>query len=338
MTNIAFCLVLCAAAAGCSRSDSLSDGRADVKITFSPGYMSSDDPNALEAEGINTLRIIVWNAEKGNVRNIYRNINAQTRPSLSEGINIYDLPTGQTVFYAIINEESIGKEYTDEYIAQELASSGGGIEDLLITDAGNIYFPQPAASVGEHGLPMSGKLETNLTENCAVSIPVTRAVAKLNLIISNGTADQIVVTNITYGDTETDTGFSSDRAWLFEGHAGIPDESRYRLLDFGSGNDLRFVIPSSTDATHVSYIYPTGNIPENAYKLRIKTEGNAGYYGPESMKGEAGDIGTIGRNEQLNIYAYISSESTVKIEFEVSSWEDRTINVPEFYNKGGKQL
>ena len=334
MINTIACLALCAAAAGCSRSERLSDGRADVKIMLDPGYMSADDPNALEEEGINTLRIVVYKGDSGIIRNYKYEYDDNTRPLLSQGIGIYDLPTGPIGFFVIINEESIGKEYTNEAILSELATS----EKLLIQNVkgGAEYFPMalPDIEGSGNGLPMSGYTDIELVENCSVYIPVKRAVAKLNLTISNATSSEIVVNKIIYGygnneQATGDPGFISDRCWLFESYnQDMPDGTQYASLIFGANENLGIRIPPSSDAMHVCYIYPC-NSDVDSYRLGIETEGET--YLPSRFDSNSGTpINHIARNTQVNIFASISSESTIKINFEVTPWTAKSVAVPDF--------
>ena len=185
-----------------------------------------------------------------------------------------------------------------------------------------------------NGLPMSGYTDIELVENCSVYIPVKRAVAKLNLTISNATSSEIVVNKIIYGygnneQATGDPGFISDRCWLFESYnQDMPDGTQYASLIFGANENLGIRIPPSSDAMHVCYIYPC-NSDVDSYRLGIETEGET--YLPSRFDSNSGTpINHIARNTQVNIFASISSESTIKINFEVTPWTAKSVAVPDF--------
>lgn len=344
--------VLCVAAlwGGCQRGGG-EEGTAEVTLRFATRADGTDgtDPNALPNEGIKTLRVILYKAGEGGTYSFYDSyhqiVDATTDGKVLEtSMRIYDVPLGTYRFYVIANEESIGKEYsTKSAVEDDLVTVSDGERKLLIKDDGSVpetqgescfYFPQKAKDIENHGLPMARMLENVKVEKGMepVSVTLERAVAKLNVIVQNATANEMVVQQIMFGK------FAANRAYLFRRtKLDIPGEVEYAEMLFGDPNKggyLGETIQAFDEASFVFYVYPSsanvgGTDSQTAYTIGLNTAKNE--YPMQPFVNQNGSVlNLMTRNVQYNISVRISAEAQITVNWESTTWEDAQVNVPEF--------
>lgn len=328
--------VLCVAAlwGGCQRGGG-EEGTAEVTLRFATRADGTDgtDPNALPNEGIKTLRVIVWDENSNAVfRNEKRNYSNEGQPLLEKEVKIYDLPLGTYTFYLIANEESLGKEYTNENLVFEEVN---GVKKLLVRDEDNNFFPRLEDRISVDGLPMAGKSEEiEITKDSHVlEVTLERAVAKVKVNITNLTGKEIVVNKLAFGS------FIADRLYLFRTVSlDIPEDAQYGSFIIGEEEPLNLSVPANGGSKEVVwYTYPSfawspDSNPDNSpYTLGISTAGNNEGYPPTHFVGaNERPLNSLQRNVQLNINVSISAEAQLQIKFEVTHWNEETVTVPPF--------
>lgn len=326
--------VLCVAAlwGGCQRGGG-EEGTAEVTLRFATRADGTDgtDPNALPNEGIKTLRVIVWDENSNAVFcNEKQNYSNEGQPLLEKEVKIYDLPLGTYTFYLIANEESLGKEYTNENLVFEEVN---GVKKLLVVDGDNTFFPRLEDEISANGLPMAGKSEEiEITKDShALEVTLERAVAKVKVNITNLTGKEIVVNKLAYGS------FIADRLYLFRTLSlDIPEDAQYSSFIIGEKEPLNLAIPANGDSREVVwYTYPSFawrlENPDSPYTLGISTAGNnEGYPATQFVGANGQPLNSLQRNVQLNINVSISAEAQLQIKFEVTHWNEETVTVPPF--------
>lgn len=347
--------VLCVAAlwGGCQRDGGGTDATAEVTLRFSTradgdGTGTATDPNALPNEGIKTLRVILYKAgEDGSYSfygSFYKTVDAAENGKVLEtSMRIYDVPLGNYRFYVIANEESIGQKYDTQDAIEEDLMSVGNEQKLLIKDDGSVpetngesyfYFPQKADGITKHGLPMARIVQhVEVAKGMEpVSVTLERAVAKLNVIVQNATADAMTVQQIKFGK------FAANRAYLFRRtKLDIPGEVEYAEMLFGDPNKggyLGETIQAFDEASFVFYVYPSsanvgGTDSQTAYTIGLNTAKNE--YPMQPFVNQNGSVlNLMTRNVQYNISVRISAEAQITVNWESTTWEDAQVNVPEF--------
>lgn len=340
--------VLCVAAlwGGCQRGGG-EEGTAEVTLRFATRADGTDgtDPNALPNEGIKTLRIVLYHEDGTFYRSEWRSVNSGGDGAvLATSVRIYDVPLGTYRFYVIANEESIGKEYsTKSAVEDDLVTVSDGERKLLIKDDGSVpetqgescfYFPQKAKDIENHGLPMARMLENVKVEKGMepVSVTLERAVAKLNVIVQNATANEMVVQQIMFGK------FAANLAYLFRRvELDIPDEVDYAEMLFGDpdkGGYLNKTIVAFGEESFVFYVYPSsanvgGSSSQTAYTIGLVTAANE--YPKQPFVNASGNVLTLmTRNMQYNITVRVSAEANITVNWKSTTWDNAPVNVPEF--------
>ena len=307
---------------------------ADVTLRLDFGQDKLDvsratDANASEHEGIKTLRVFVVDRNGDIVYNKKLvDLKGTDTPLLQEsGIMLEDIPVGPSEIYAVANEESLGIECTDEWMAEHyvpVVINEVTRNKLLFVDEQTPHkFPKTYNEIADCGLPITGFVQNVevMPQMEAVTISMRRAVVKLNLVVENGLETPMTLEKVNYG------AFAPDRVYLF---------SRY-MLDVPSGtinspmvyNNLGINLPAGGESEpFVVYIYPTfayrPGMTNSPYTLSITAGGTT--YNPLRFT----TANSFGRNTQVNIRARITAPANVTLDFEVLPWEPYSVDVPDF--------
>lgn len=325
---LAACL-LSATFAGCTREadEAVTDEhtatiRLDIPMLEATTRITT--PTKEQESKINTLRVII---ESEGATTINR---AFIADDLTGGsITIDNVPVGQVEMYVIANEESLGKDYSD------LANLQADIEPetgkVHIHDDERAYFPKrgSATEFPATGLPMEWM--GNLTIEPPTDTPqefevnLVRAVAKLNILMSNALTESITIDQMSFGK------FFGNCLYLFAVQdLDVPDDTEYDSKEY---TGLSIEIAGGETAQLTLYIYPSfaWKSPQEVSPYTIGFHTKAGKeYIPQSFVGSYGALNSIARNTQVNIHATLSAPANVQISFEVVPWAEKSVEVPPF--------
>lgn len=325
---LAACL-LSATFAGCTREadEAVTDEhtatiRLDIPMLEATTRITT--PTKEQESKINTLRVIIESEGATTINQAF------TADDLTGGsITIDNVPVGQVEMYVIANEESLGKNYSD------LANLQADIEPetgkVHIHDDERAYFPKrgSATEFPATGLPMEWM--GNLTIEPPTDTPqefevnLVRAVAKLNILMSNALTESITIDQMSFGK------FFGNCLYLFaEQDLDVPDDTEYDSKEY---TGLSIEIAGGETAQLTLYIYPSfaWKSPQEVSPYTIGFHTKAGKeYIPQSFVGSYGALNSIARNTQVNIHATLSAPANVQISFEVVPWAEKSVEVPPF--------
>lgn len=216
--------VLIMLAASCSTDDSSTGNvpgsdKVNVKICLATGGSASrsannltaawDDKNAVAGEMMRNCFVVI--TQNGIIRNIITSEDYPTEQSYVGTLSAR-IDKGETTFYSFANlrPQDIGLDPDIDYSASPTPLPDN-FDDKLYTAFGNAKdiedFP--------NGIPMSNKQTVTITERTQeVDLEVIRMVAKVKLLISNDTSDDITVRSISLSDI---TANEEDNIYLLPG-------------------------------------------------------------------------------------------------------------------------
>lgn len=304
--------------------------KTDVVLKLSDTRANGTDPNALAEEGIQKLRVFAVQGEEGQGKIIFNEVydfSADTDPLLEKTFRLYDIPEGMTRFYVIANEEI---EFTTQKISEMWVSADPNSHKLEFVDEQRTYLPKQLkgqATVEDNelvALPISGKATVDVKKGMdPITIPVVRAAVKIKVSVSNMVGTDITLQQVHFGN------FFSDRVYIFnETNLDVPDDAKYAGATFAVKDRL---IATGTSEEFIFYAYPTfayQSGTDNPFRIGFTTAG--GSYPLQVFVKNGQGINSIARNTQLNINATITKEAQVILNFEVTDWESKTVDVPSF--------
>lgn len=286
--------------------------------------------NEQETE-IKTLRVIISNSD-----NAYINQEFTAEEVKAGNLTIDNVPVGEVQMYVIANEAALGKDYSDynNWKQDVIDVPGHTHRKVLVMDTNREHFPKrgSTAEFPTNGLPMSWE---NLALTIAppasdgtpqeVKVELMRAVAKLNIIMTNTLSNDIVINQMRFGS------FFSDRLYLFREDAlSVPDGTGYAKKDY---DGVSITVPKEGGSAQLAlYVYPSAAAVEgqaNPYTIGFHTQAGFNYDEKPFLRNGL-PLNGIARNTQVNIYATLSSEANITVKFEVQEWKTETINVPPF--------
>lgn len=324
---LAACL-LSATFAGCTREadEAVTDEhtatiRLDIPMLEATTRITT--PTKEQESKINTLRVIIESEGATTINQAF------TADDLTGGsITIDNVPVGQVEMYVIANEASLGKDYSNLKMLQADVDQTSG--KVHIEDVERTHFPKRGSAFPPNGLPMSW-MNQNLTIEPPtdtpqpVTVKLVRAVAKLNILMSNALTDAITIDQMSFGP------FFGNCLYLFaEQDLDVPDDTGYDSKQY---TGLSIEIPGGETAQLTLYIYPsfawTDPGAVSPYTIGFHTEAGKEYL-PQSFVDKNGAINSIARNTQVNIHATLSTPANVEISFEVVPWAEKNVEVPPF--------
>lgn len=286
--------------------------------------------NEQETE-IKTLRVIISNSDNAYINKAF------TEAELSTGtLTIDNVPVGEVQMYVIANEAALGKDYSDYNVwkGDVIEVPGHDHPKVLVTDTNRAYFPKrgSTAEFPTNGLPMSWEnlaltIDPPASDGTPqeVEVELMRAVAKLNIIMTNTLSNDIVIDQMGFGP------FFSDRLYLFREDAlSVPEGTGYVEKDY---KDVSITIGKEGGSAQLAlYVYPSAAAVEgqaNPYTIGFHTQASFTYNKLPFLRNGL-PLNGIARNTQVNIYATLSSQANITVEFEVQEWKTATIEVPPF--------
>ena len=300
-----------------------SDETATVNLVFDTRADNDGDgldDDALPGEGIKTLRVIIVDTDNNRVDvNELRDFSDETpQPVLQKTLTIMGLPVGNKDFYVIANEASVGLSGLDTprpgYSFDEAEKSA--LLSTLIKDGQRTYFPSTDTEIEEKGLPIAGTVSAEITgaEDQTIEIPITRAVAKMELTLTNNTGKAFALNQIAFGE------FFADETRLFPGQATLT--SGYEVASF-TPNAILAANGDGQTQTFTYYFYESA-AGEGAYTIALN--GGSDYAAAPIMVDNK-PLTSINRNTQLKVTGTIESTETevrLSLKVVVMPWDEVT--------------
>lgn len=283
-----------------------SDETATVNLVFDTRADNDGDgldDDALPGEGIKTLRVIIVDTDNNCVDvNELRDFSGETpQPVLQKTLTIMGLPVGNKDFYVIANEASVG------LIGLDTPGPGDSFNEAeksallstLINDEQRTYFPSTDTGIEAGGLPIAGTVSAEITgaEDQTIEIPITRAVAKMELTLTNATGGDFELNQVVLGS------FFANSTYLFpqETALTLPGEVAYEGHTFQTNETLS----DGASQTFHFYFYES-NAGEGAYTIALND--GADYTAAPIMLDEDTPLASVARNTQLKVTGTIESK------------------------------
>ncbi|MBS6470278.1 MAG: FimB/Mfa2 family fimbrial subunit [Bacteroides sp.] len=331
---IAACLLAVAATSCTDDSSPLPQGGTTtirLNIPMLEAATRITTPTEEQETEIKTLRVIISNSDNAYINQAF------TADEVKAGNLVIDnVPVGEVQMYVIANEAALGKDYSDynNWKQDVIEVPGHTHRKVLVTDPYREHFPKrgSTAEFPQEGLPMSWE---NLALTIAppasdgtpqeVKVELMRAVAKLNILMSNALTESITIDQMSFGK------FFGNCLYLFaEQDLDVPDDTEYDSKEY---TGLSIEIAGGETAQLTLYIYPSfaWKSPQEVSPYTIGFHTKAGKeYIPQSFVGSYGALNSIARNTQVNIHATLSAPANVQISFEVVPWAEKSVEVPPF--------
>lgn len=331
---IAACLLAVAATSCTDDSSPLPQGGTTtirLNIPMLEAATRITTPTEEQETEIKTLRVIISNSDNAYINQAF------TADEVKAGNLVIDnVPVGEVQMYVIANEAALGKDYSDynNWKQDVIEVPGHTHRKVLVTDPYREHFPKrgSTAEFPQEGLHMSWE---NLALTIAppasdgtpqeVKVELMRAVAKLNILMSNALTESITIDQMSFGK------FFGNCLYLFaEQDLDVPDDTEYDSKEY---TGLSIEIAGGETAQLTLYIYPSfaWKSPQEVSPYTIGFHTKAGKeYIPQSFVGSYGALNSIARNTQVNIHATLSAPANVQISFEVVPWAEKSVEVPPF--------
>lgn len=315
----------------CMKDDlSKADSEDTATVTLHINDSRSGGTSPVEAgEGIKTLRVIVLDADNKVEFNYKQSFGNETDPQTEKTVTFLGMTTGAKKFYVVANEESLDLTDADYPAKGTTVTNPNDLLNKVITDTERSHFPK--LKKGEvTSLPITGYQEEDITADTKnLTIETYHAVAKIVFKVENTSSSDITLTGFSLGQ------FFADQTYLFPSATGQLENVSYGT--FGRDN-VRGTFVTGADATEyfTCYLYETAEDKKADFKVTLFTD-NQDLELPEATinLNEATDY-VVKRNTVINIVATISKEATVTtpvkvtLNWQVSSWNPVTNNVPSF--------
>lgn len=186
----------------------------------------------------------------------------------------------------------------------------------MIEDDG--YFPKDADGIAGNGLPMagvSGEVRVN-SKSVSTTIPLYRAVAKLDITLTNETGTSLTVNEINFG------AFGADRAFLFkqEGEGNdVSSEATYKTFNFPN---LNTTIADGEEENFVFYVYPSNASSNYTIGLDAMLGKNPKTYDPVPLlDADGSELTEMPRNMLYEINAVVDVDAIRFRDITVDKWE-----------------
>lgn len=305
--SLLLALVFAAGLSSCIKedyADSTKNDKATVSLVFdtrAPG-VDGQTVQAGPNEGIKTLRVIIVDSESStvNVNKLY-DYSAEPGPVETKTLTIMNLPVGQKDFYVIANEGSVEMNGIDLNTWQEKGTFDDSDKNELLQAVIASGFPK--TEIAELGLPIAGVKSENITgtEDQVIEIPITRAVAKMELTLTNNTGAPFQLDQVAMGS------FFPDMTYLFPGKA-LPGGVAYADHIFKTNATL------AEDATETfCFYFYESNAGENAYTIQLNDGSEYGatpiLVEPEEEGGQETPLTSVERNTCVRVKGTIESKA-----------------------------
>lgn len=307
--SLLLALVFAAGLSSCIKedyADSTKNDKATVSLVFdtrAPG-VDGQTVQAGPNEGIKTLRVIIVDSGSStvNVNKLY-DYSAEAGPVEVKTLTIMNLPVGQKDFYVIANEGSVEMNGIDLDTWQEKGTFDDSDKNELLQAVIASGFPKTDAEIVKLGLPIAGWQSENITgtEDQVIEIPITRAVAKMELTLTNNTGASFQLDQVVMGS------FFPNMTYLFP-DKGLPEVVTYANHTF----DTNATLEEGATETFCFYFYES-YAGADAYTIQLN---NGSEYGatpilvePEEEGGQATPLTSVERNTCVRVKGTIESKA-----------------------------
>lgn len=305
--SLLLALVFAAGLSSCIKedyADSTKNDKATVSLVFdtrAPG-VDGQTVQAGPNEGIKTLRVIIVDSKSStvNVNKLY-DYSAEAGPVEVKTLTIMNLPVGQKDFYVIANEGSVEMNDIDLDAWQEKGTFDDSDKNELLQAVISSGFPK--TEIAELGLPIAGWQSENITgtEDQVIEIPITRAVAKMELTLTNNTGAPFQLDQVAMGS------FFPNMTYLFPGKT-LSEGVTYAAHTFETNATLE----EGATETFCFYFYES-NAGENAYTIQLNDGSEYGatpiLVEPEEEGGQATPLTSVERNTCVRVKGTIESKA-----------------------------
>lgn len=292
----------------------------------------------VEESAIHTLRVVIYSLRENNnattINRFYTEDELAKAQQSSTGnyvLTIGNVPLGTAQICVVVNEASIGQDYTDILTMQNQAVETGDYSKVLITDPNYAFFPKRGTELlaenPKKGLPMSwmGK-NHEITGGDQISVELKRCVAKLRMAVKNNFTADIRVDEISFGQ------FFGNSFYLFkEAELDVPPEQIYKEQVYT--DEVAYTIRPGESKVLICYLYPsfawTSGTTASPYTIGFKTQ-HGDYPQMAFLHMDGTRFNSIPRNKQVNIGVTLSGKTHIEVDFEVVDWADVDITVPDF--------
>ncbi len=305
--SLLLALVFAAGLSSCIKedyADSTKNDKATVSLVFdtrAPGVDGQTVQAGLN-EGIKTLRVIIVDSKSSTVNvNKFYDYSAEAGPVEVKTLTIMNLPVGQKDFYVIANEGSVGMNDIDLDAWQEKGTFDDSDKNELLQAVISSGFPK--TEIAELGLPIAGVKSENITgtEDQVIEIPITRAVAKMELTLTNNTGAPFRLDQVAMGS------FFPNMTYLFPGKA-LPEGVAYADYTF----ETNATLAKDATETFCFYFYES-NAGENAYTIQLNDGSEYGatpiLVEPEEEGEQATPLTSVERNTCVRVKGTIESKA-----------------------------
>lgn len=305
--SLLLALVFAAGLSSCIKedyADSTKNDKATVSLVFdtrAPGVDGQTVQAGLN-EGIKTLRVIIVDSKSSTVNvNKFYDYSAEPGPVETKTLTIMNLPVGQKDFYVIANERSVGMNDIDLDAWQEKGTFDDSDKNELLQAVISSGFPK--TEIAELGLPIAGVKSENITdtEDQVIEIPITRAVAKMELTLTNNTGALFQLEQVAMGS------FFPNKTYLFPGKT-LSEGVTYVDHTFETNATLE----EGATKTFCFYFYES-HAGENAYTIQLNDGSEYGatpiLVEPEEEGGQPTPLTSVERNTCVRVKGTIESKA-----------------------------
>lgn len=336
-----FCII--AGMVSCTQSKNLplsdEEGKQTGTAILSVATRSTMAGYSSTEEHIKTLRVIAVTSTRTIIANYYEDFfidpTASGTVTKVTNIEIENIPFGETTFYVIANEASVGLDLSGLAKGEELPPVNEW-EQMVIANHkeevdGSIttFFPRLRRDIGDKGLPITGIHTENVNADTQdITIEITRAVAKVTFSFNNYAGADIPIASLGLGQ------FIADHTYLFpqestDGTISIPQENTYTDHIFVAASEQGATIEQgNNEELLVYYFFETNNTSTpSPYTMGIETVASGIFMPPQEFIADQ----LIPRNTQVDVVANIYwHDETTKIEWEVIPFTEENVDVPPF--------
>lgn len=254
---------------------------------------SWDDPNAVAGEMMRHCFVVA--VQNGKIAGVLVSEDYSKETSYAERLTLHINPGKTTIYsFANIRPKQIGIDP-----ATAVGTEAPDFEHMTYGVAGNVN----AASDFTDGIPMSGKLQTTITERTShIDLEVIRMVAKMRLTLTNESAADFRVRSVTVSDITAD---ASDNLMLMP---DIIDDERTapnlseaataanRTIKIGGDDGTTLLAGGKNSIETVFYLNESVARSTGCFILNVETDQQT-----VSHRVAMTEWNTIARNEYLRI-------------------------------------
>lgn len=254
---------------------------------------SWDDPNAVPGEMMRHCFVVA--VQDGKIAGVLVSDDYAEEKSYAERLTLHINPGKTTIYsFANIRPKQIGIDP-----AKAVGTAAPDFEHMTYGVAGNVN----AASDFTDGIPMSGKLQTTITERTShIDLEVIRMVAKMRLTLTNESAADFRVRSVTLSDITSD---ASDNLMLMP---NIIDDERTapnlstaataanRTIKIGGDEGTTLLAGGKNSIETVFYLNESVARTTSCFILNVETDQQT-----VSHRVAMTDWNTIARNDYLRI-------------------------------------